>query len=57
VGVEPDIEVIDDPAGMNKGRFPQVDAAIRRMMAELRNRPSTRLRRPTAPGKTLPGRG
>jgi len=38
-GVEPDIEVIDDPALMVNGGDPQLDAAIREMMDELRRRP------------------
>ena len=41
-GVEPDIEVVDDPALMANGGDPQLDVAIREMMDEL-------LRRPPAP--------
>lgn len=34
-GVEPDIEVIDDPALMAGGGDPQMDAAIKHIMAEI----------------------
>jgi tricorn protease len=36
-GVDPDIEVIDDPAKMLDGDDPQLDAAIEHMLAELKS--------------------
>jgi tricorn protease len=38
-GVEPDLEVVDDPALMLKGEDPQLDAAIQLVMNDLRARP------------------
>ncbi|MDX1502183.1 MAG: PDZ domain-containing protein [Thermoanaerobaculia bacterium] len=38
-GVDPDIEVIDDPARMVGGRDPQLDAAIAHMLEELERNP------------------
>ena len=35
-GVDPDIEVIDDPAKMQNGGGPQLDAAIGLMLAEVK---------------------
>ena len=38
-GVDPDIEVLDDPALMAKGADPQLDAGIEQMMQELGSKP------------------
>jgi tricorn protease len=38
-GVQPDVEVADNPAAMSNGADPQLDAAIKLLMTELRNRP------------------
>ncbi len=38
-GVDPDIEVVDDPALMVGGKDPQLDAAIELMLEELETRP------------------
>ncbi len=38
-GVDPDIEVVDDPAQMAGGRDPQLDAAIAHMLEELETSP------------------
>jgi tricorn protease len=40
-GVEPDIDVIDDPAALARGEDPQLEAAIRFIEGELRNRART----------------
>jgi tricorn protease len=40
-GVEPQLDVLDDPGLMIKGGDPQLDAAIQQMMNELRQRPPT----------------
>ena len=45
-GVDPDIEVVDDPAEMTDGRDPQLDAAIAHMLEELETNP---YRPPTPP--------
>ena len=48
-GVEPDIEVIDDPALMVDGSDPQLDAAIAHMESELKRRPHLAPDRPSYP--------
>jgi tricorn protease len=45
-GVDPDIEVIDDPALMVNGGDPQLDAAIEHMLDELMRRPFLAPKRP-----------
>ncbi len=51
-GVDPDIEVIDDPALMVDGGDPQLDAAIRLMLEELERNPYVPPRRPTYPNRS-----
>jgi len=51
-GVEPDIEVIDDPALMVDGGDPQLDAAIRHMLAELERNPYKPPPRPAYPDRS-----
>ncbi len=50
-GVDPDIEVIDDPAKMTDGGDPQLDAAIAHMLAELEKNPPKRPKRPAYPNR------
>ncbi len=50
-GVEPDIEVIDDPSLMTDGGDPQLDAAIKEMLSELKQHPYTPPHRPAYPDK------
>jgi tricorn protease len=38
-GVDPDIEVVEDPAKMTDGKDPQLDAAIRQILEELESSP------------------
>ena len=45
-GVEPDIEVIDDPALMVDGGDPQLDAAIELMLKEIKTHPYEAPKRP-----------
>lgn len=45
-GVDPDIEVIDDPALLAKGQDPQLDAAIKYIADELRRNPPSKPKRP-----------
>ena len=51
-GVDPDIEVIDDPAKMTKGRDPQLDAAIKQMMKELKKGAYKAPKRPKYPDRS-----
>ncbi len=56
-GVDPDIEVIDDPALMVDGADPQLDAAIEHMLAEIKRNPYTPPERPPYPDRSGMGIG
>ncbi|UCH83462.1 MAG: PD40 domain-containing protein [Candidatus Latescibacterota bacterium] len=51
-GVEPDIEVIDDPSKMVGGKDPQLDAAIGLMLEEIKRNPYTKPKRPAYPDRS-----
>jgi tricorn protease len=51
-GVDPDIEVIDDPALMIDGGDPQLDAAIALMLQELNTNPYQPPQRPSPPDRS-----
>ena len=51
-GVDPDIEVIDDPADMVDGSDPQLDAAIEHMLAEIERHPYAPSPRPEYPDRS-----
>jgi tricorn protease len=51
-GVDPDIEVIDDPALMVDGSDPQLDAAIKHMLDELERNPYVPAKRPPYPDRS-----
>jgi tricorn protease len=51
-GVDPDIEVIDDPALMVNGGDPQLDKAIEVMLAELQRHPYTPPPTPSPPDRS-----
>jgi tricorn protease len=51
-GVDPDIEVIDDPALMCNGDDPQLDAAIDIMLYEIEQTPYVPPQRPAAPDRS-----
>jgi tricorn protease len=46
-GVEPDIEVVNDPSKLVAGIEPQLDAAIKQMLHELKVKPFIKARKPT----------
>jgi tricorn protease len=50
-GVDPDIEVIDDPALMQNGADPQLDAAIKQIEDELKRNPFVPAKRPAYPNR------
>ena len=50
-GVDPDIEVVDDPALMQRGADPQLDAAIRHLQEELKRNPYVPAKRPSYPNR------
>jgi len=51
-GVDPDIEVIDDPAEMTDGGDPQLDAAVRLMLSEIQRHPYRPVPRPAYPDRS-----
>ena len=51
-GVDPDIEVIDDPALMVDGGDPQLDAAIALMLSEIEDHPYLPPHRPPDPDRS-----
>jgi tricorn protease len=51
-GVDPDIDVIDDPSKMVRGGDPQLDAGIAQMLKELKTRPYRKPNRPRYPVRT-----
>jgi len=51
-GVDPDIEVIDDPAKMVNGGDPQLDRAIDLMLEEIKVNPYVAPRRPASPDRS-----
>ncbi|MCG8460052.1 MAG: PDZ domain-containing protein, partial [Holophagales bacterium] len=51
-GVEPDVEVIDDPASMSGGRDPQLDAAITHLLRQLEADPPLDPPRPPSPDRS-----
>jgi tricorn protease len=50
-GVDPDIEVIDDPAKMQNGADPQLEAAVAHLLDALKKKPYIAPRRPTYPDR------
>ncbi len=50
-GVDPDIEVIDDPALMVQGGDPQLDHAIEHMLTEIKRNPYRKPGRPMYPNR------
>jgi tricorn protease len=55
VGVEPDIEVENDPELVRQGRDPQLEKAIEVVMAELAKQPKKEPSRPAYPNYHVPG--
>lgn len=51
-GVDPDIEVIDDPAKMVGGVDPQIDKAVEVLLAELQKNPPVPVTRPKSPNRS-----
>lgn len=51
-GVDPDIEVIDDPARLAQGIDPQLEAAIQHMLEELQRNPYVAPPRPAYPDRS-----
>jgi len=54
-GVDPDIEVVDDPAELARGVDPQLDAAIKQMLLEIKQHPYVAPKRPAYPDRSKMG--
>ena len=52
VGVEPDIEVDNDPRSVIAGRDPQLERAVEEILKMIRDNPRRLPERPAAPVKT-----
>ncbi len=50
-GVDPDIEVLDDPSQMQDGRDPQLEAAVKHLLEELKKKPYIAPKRPAYPNR------
>lgn len=50
-GVDPDIEVLDDPAAMSKGADPQLERAVAEVMKSLQGKPIAAPKRPVYPNR------
>jgi tricorn protease len=48
-GVDPDIEVVDDPGAMARGGDPQLERAVAEVMKQLRQHPPREIKRPPYP--------
>lgn len=51
-GVDPDIQVVDDPSKMQDGNDPQLNTAIEHMLAEIKAHPYTPPKRPAYPDRS-----
>lgn len=50
-GVDPDIEVLDDPSKMQNGGDPQIEAAVKHLLEELKRKPFVQPNRPKYPNR------
>ncbi|NOS71636.1 MAG: hypothetical protein HOP33_17140, partial [Verrucomicrobia bacterium] len=50
-GVDPDIEVVDDPGEMARGGDPQLDRAVFEVMKAIRQTPSPDVKKPKYPDR------
>ncbi len=48
-GVDPDIEVVDDPGAMARGGDPQLERAVAELMKQLKKHPPRKVKRPPYP--------
>ena len=55
IGIEPDVEVENDPELWRQGRDPQLEKAIELLLADLAKKPSLDPKRPPYPNYQLPG--
>jgi tricorn protease len=55
VGIEPDVEIENDPEAVRQGKDPQLEKAVEIVMAELAKGPRTQPKRPAFPNYQRPG--
>jgi tricorn protease len=55
VGIEPDVEIENDPEAVRQGKDPQLEKAVEIVMAELAKAPRTPPKRPAFPNYQRPG--
>ena len=51
-GVDPDIEVVDDPGAMARGGDPQLERAVTEVLSELKKHPRPEVKRPAYPKRS-----
>jgi tricorn protease len=51
-GVDPDVEVLDDPAKMVNGVDPQIDSAVEHLLGEIKTHGYTPPKRPASPNRS-----
>jgi tricorn protease len=51
-GVDPDIEVVDDPGEMARGGDPQLERAILEVMKSIRQNPPPEVKKPKYPDRS-----
>ena len=52
IGVEPDIEVIDRPELVAKGRDPSLEKAVELLLEELEKNPPRKVKKPDEPDRS-----
>ena len=50
-GVDPDIEVVDDPGAMAKGGDPQIERAVKEVLQSLKKNPPSQVKKPAYPNR------
>jgi tricorn protease len=55
VGIEPDVEIENDPEAVRQGKDPQLEKAVEIVMAELAKTPRPQIKRPAFPNYQRPG--
>jgi tricorn protease len=55
VGIEPDVEVEQDPEAVRQGKDPQLEKAVEIVLAELKKAPGSQPKRPAFPNYQKPG--
>ena len=54
-GVDPDVQVVDDPTALAKGKDPQLEKGVEVIMDELRKNPPRKVKKPAYPDRSGAG--